>query len=214
MRLIASIAFAAVACMAADRGLPARSSPADYPAQADSKGLIVAAEYSDPDTVRGSFSTDLSEYAVFEVAVYPRKGAPPLDLQTMDFALRVNGRMVRPVEPRTIAGINQRKGQARSRDITLYPNVGVTTGSWGTGTMAGVGVGVGPSGPGPAASPDDRRVMEQELEDKGLPDAVISKPMAGYLYFPVGKKRPGTYVLEYQGSDADVKLTLTAPKTK
>lgn len=213
MRLLA-LTLLAVTAFAVSRGLPARSSPADYPAQSDAKGITVAAEYTPPDQVSGSFSTDLSEYAVFEVAVYPRKNGPPLDLQTMDFALRVDGRMVRPVEPRAIAGINQRKGQARTRDVTLYPNVGVSTGSWGTGTMAGVGVGIGSSRPGPAASPDDRRVMEQELEDKGLPDTVISKPVAGYLYFPVGKRRPGTYVLEYQGADADIKLTLTAPRTK
>lgn len=198
----------AVAAFAADRGLPARSSPSHYPVQDEMKGLIVAAEYSDPDQIRGSFSTDLSEYAVFEVAVYPRKDGPPLDLQTIDFALRTEGRMVRPVEPRTIARINQSKGQDRTRDIVLYPSVGVTTGTWGTGTNVGVGVGVGGSRPGPASSPADRRVMEQELEDKGLPDAVISKPVAGYLYFPVGKKRADEYVLEYQGREGDVRLTL------
>jgi hypothetical protein len=213
MRLLLLLGMA-VGTFAAQRGLPARNSPADYPERAELKGLTVAAEYADPDQVRGSFSTDLSEYAVFEVAVYPRQDGRPLDLQTMDFALRVDGRTVRPVEPRTIAGINQRKGQARSRDITLYPNVGVTAGSWGTGTMVGLGVGMGGNAPGPASTPDDRRVMEQELEDKGLADAIVSKPVAGYLYFPVGKRRPGSYVLEYQGADGDLKLTLTAPKTK
>lgn len=216
MRPILTLALTALACLAATDGLPARGTPADYPAQAESKGITIGAEYMDSDLVRGSFATDLSDYAVFEVAVYPKKDGTPLDLQAMDFALRVDGRMVRPVEARSIAGINQRKGQARSRDITLYPNVGLTTGSWGTGTMVGVGVGTGGNAPGPASTDSDRRVMERELEEKVLQDAVITKPVAGYLYFPVGsgKRRSTTYLLEYQGGDADIKLTLTAPRTK
>jgi hypothetical protein len=215
-RLLLTISLAAVLCSAANRGLPARNSPADYTAQGELKGITVAAECMDSDQVQGSFATDLSQYAVCEVAVYPKKDGSLLDLQTMDFALRIDDRMVRPVEPRSIAGINQRKGQARSRDIVLYPTVGMTTGTWGTGVGVGVGVGTGGSAPGPASTDADRRVMEEELEDKALPDAVITKPVAGYLYFPMasGKRRTGSYVLEYQGADGDVKLTLPAPKTK
>jgi hypothetical protein len=214
MKTIATVIIASMTCFAANRGLPARSAPADYPAQSESQTITLAADYMDPDQVSGSFATDLSQYAVFEVAIYPRSNTKPLDLQTMDFALRIDGRMVRPAEPRSIASINQRKGVDRTRDITLYPTVGVTTGTWGTGTMVGVGVGVGGSTPGPASTDTDRRVMEQELEDKALPDAIITKAVAGYLYFPVGKRRPTSYVLEYQGADGDVKVTLTAPKTK
>jgi hypothetical protein len=210
------MSLASVVCAGANRGLPARNSPADYAAQGELKGITVAAECMDPEQVRGSFATDLTQYAVCEVAVYPRKDGSLLDLQAMDFALRVDDRMVRPAEPRSIAGINQRKSQARSRDIVLYPTVGMTTGTWGTGVGVGVGVGTGGNAPGPASTDADRRVMEQELEDKALPDAVITKPVAGYLYFPVaqGKRRSGTYVLDYQCRDGDIKLTLPAPKTK
>ena len=198
---------------ATDRGLPARGSVADYQAHGGDKGVVVAAEFMDPEMVRGTFATDLSQYAVIEVAVWPKKGGPPLDLSSMDFALRADGRMVRPAEPRSIAGINQRKGQARSRDIALYPSVGMSTGTWGTGTM--VGVGVGPAGgPGPASTDQDRRVMEMELEDKALRDAVIDRPVAGYLYFPLGKTRASAYQLEYSVDDIDVKMTLQAPKKK
>jgi hypothetical protein len=216
MKRLLAIWLTAIVCSAANRGLPARNSPADYAAQGGLKGMTVAAECMDPDQIRGSFATDLSGYAVCEVAVYPKKDGSLLDLQTMDFALRADDRMVRPVEARSIAGINQRKGQARSRDVVLYPTVGVTTGTWGTGVGVGVGVGMGGGAPGPASSDADRRVMEQELEDRALPDAVITKPVAGYLFFPVasGKRRSGSWVLEYQGADGDVKLTLPAPKTK
>jgi hypothetical protein len=199
---------------AANNGLPVRSSVADYPAHGEDKGVTVAADLMDPEQVKGTFATDLSQYAVIEVAVWPKKDGTPLDLAAIDFALRADDRMVRPAEPRSIAGINQRKGQARSRDIALYPNVGVTTGTWGTGTMVGVGIGPGGNAPGPASTDQDRRVMEMELEDKGLRDAMITQPAAGYLYFPLGKTRASSYQLEYSLNGVDVKMTLQAPKKR
>ena len=199
---------------AANNGLPVRSSVADYPAYGEDKGVVVAADLMDPEQVKGTFATDLSQYAVIEVAVWPKKDGTPLDLSAIDFALRADDRMIRPAEPRSIAGINQRKGQARSRDIALYPNVGVTTGTWGTGTMVGVGIGPGGNAPGPASTDQDRRVMEMELEDKGLRDAMITQPAAGYLYFPLGKTRASSYQLEYSLNGVDVKMTLQAPKKK
>jgi hypothetical protein len=210
--LLCAVSFA----IAADRGLPVRGNVADYPAHAEDKGVVVAAEVMDPEVVRGSFSTELKDYVVVEVAIYPKKDGKPLEVSTIDFGLRADGRMVRPAQARSIARINQKKGRDDGRDITLYPSVGVQTGTWGTGTMVGVGVGVGPRGQrGPASSDRDREVMEQELDDKGLQEALVSKPVAGYLYFPVGSKRkPASYRLEYQLDGVDIKLELPAPKTK
>lgn len=212
---MATVALA-LACWAANRGLPARNSPADYPGQGEANGIAIAAECMDPDQVKGSFATDLADYAVLEVAIYPKKDGTPLDLQTMDFSLRLDGRMVRPVEPRSIAGIIQRRAQNRTRDIVLYPTVGVSTGTWGTGTMAGVGIGTGGGAPGPASTDADRRVMEQELDDRILTDAVITRPVAGYLYFPVaaGKRKGGSWVLAYDSGPTQVQVTVPAPKTK
>ena len=212
-RAVLTLAAASLLC-AADRGLPVRGSVADYPAHGDDKGVVVAADLMDPEQVKGTFATDLSQYAVIEVAVWPSKDGKPLDLSSIDFALHADGRMIRPAEPRSIAGINQRKSQSRSRDIALYPNVGVTTGTWGTGTMVGVGIGPGGNAPGPASTDRDRHVMEMELEDKGLRDAVITQPVAGYLYFPIGKTRASSYQLEYSVNGIDVKMTLQAPKKK
>lgn len=52
--------------------------------------------------------------------------------------------------------------------------------------------------------------MEMELEDKVLQDGPTAKPVAGYLYFPVGKKKATGYDLEYQGAGTDVKLRITS----
>jgi hypothetical protein len=189
-------------------GLPVRGAIDHYPAQAERNGLRVAAEAMSEQQVRGSFATDLSRYLVVEVAVYPRDNEP-IDLAAIDFGLRDDkGRLVRPAEPATIARLNQKRGQSRANDIVLYPTVGVTTGTWGTGTSVGVGVGVGGNNPGPASTDADRRVMRSELEEKALQDGRITKPVAGYLYFPVGTDRKDTYELTYSLDQTDLKLKL------
>ncbi|MDZ4801988.1 MAG: hypothetical protein SGI92_27855, partial [Bryobacteraceae bacterium] len=167
----------------------------------------VAADWMGADQVKGSFSTDLSDYVVVEVALYPKDGKS-VDLTTIDFALRGDGRMIRPVDPRSIANIHQKRANKRGSDLVLYPTVGMSTGTWGTGGGVGVGVGQGRSR-GPASTPRDRDVMEMELEEKALQDGQAAKPVAGYLYFPVGKKKAAGYDLEYQNGDTDVKLRLT-----
>jgi hypothetical protein len=191
-------------------GVPARPQPSDYPAHIPGNSATVAADWMGDDQVKGAFSTDLSEYAVIEVAVFPKDGKT-LDISTLDFALKGDGRFIRPVDPRTIANVHQRRANKRRDDIALYPTVGMTTGTWGTGV--GVGVGVGRGGyPGPASTPRDRDVMERELEDKGLQDGPTAKPVAGVLYFPVGKKRAASYELEYQSGDNDIRMKVSATK--
>ena len=206
-RLAMFMVAVAMCVAAANRGLPARPNAADYPAHAESKGVTVAADPVDPDQVRGTFSTDLKNYIVVEVAVYPKNGQT-LDLSTIDFALLLDGRTVRPATPKSIAGINQRKSRSRMDDITVWPSVGVSTGSWGTGTSVGVGVGMGGGAPGPASTDADRRAMETELYDQSLQDALITKPVAGYLYFPAAKRKDLNAVLEYSLDDIQVKVPL------
>jgi hypothetical protein len=109
--------------------------------------------------------------------------------------------------------MNQKKARS-GRDITLWPAVGVSTGTYGTGTNVGVGVGVGGNNPRPASSDRDRRVMETELEDRGLEDGSTDKPIAGYLYFPVGETKATTMELVYQHDKGELRLPLTLPRKK
>ena len=206
----AALLFLTILPVFAD-GVPPRSDAADYAARAEARGLKVAAEILSPDQVRNMFATDLSNYIVVEVAVWPDAGKA-LDLSPVDFSLRLDGGRapIRPVSPKTIAGVIQRKGQSRRDDITLYPTVGLHTGSWGTGTSVGVGVGTGGNGPGPASTDRDRRTMELELDEKGLADGSVQKPVAGYLYFPAsskGKKLTSCELL-YESDAAKLQLTL------
>lgn len=199
------------------QGLPVRGSTDAYAAHAEDKGIVVASEIMDPEQIRHTFSTNLGNYVVLEVAVWPKPGET-LDLDSIDFALRTapDRAPVRPASIRTIARVNQKRGQSRRDDIVLYPSVGVSTGSWGTGTNVGVGVGMGGGGrPGPASTDRDRQVMETELTDRSLPEGAITKPVAGYLYFPLGaakKRTGGTYELHYELNDVRLRMELPVPK--
>jgi hypothetical protein len=173
-----------------------------------------------PAQVRGSFATDLEDYIVVEVAVFPKTGSE-LELSASDFTLRVAAKeTIRTANPKAIAAnLQRRAGDSRGRsgsDVTIYPTVGVGHGRWpggsGTHTSVGVGVGIGggPDGPpAPASTDADRNTMEAELTDKSLPQGLTANPVAGYLYFPAPKKRTGAiYELEYSGLSEKITLQL------
>ncbi|MGH9627193.1 MAG: hypothetical protein ACRD7E_02350, partial [Bryobacteraceae bacterium] len=168
------------------------------------------------------------DYLVVEVAVF--HGKAPLDVSGIDFGLRIDGRrsIIRPGSPQTIAGVLQRRSQSRGDDLVVYPTVGVGvgTGSGGgpygrrggggviTGTSVGVGVGQGGNAPGPASTDKDRKTMAVELEERGFPDGVTSKPVAGYLYFPLPSDRKAkSVVLEYSGESVKIEIPLKPPGT-
>jgi hypothetical protein len=215
MRQLGLAVIAACALLAnTQRGLPARSTPDNYVAKASVSNFTVAAEVMDPEQIRNEFSTTLvPTYQVLEVAVYPSRGST-VDISALDFAVRVDGRLIRPAAPRTIAARNQRKARSGGRDITLWPAVGVSTGTYGTGANVGVGVGVGDNRPRPASSDRDRGVMETELDDRALQDGVADKAVAGYLYFPVGETKATSMELVYQHDQGELKLPLLLPKKK
>jgi hypothetical protein len=53
--------------------------------------------------------------------------------------------------------------------------------------------------------------MELELTAKGLPEASVSSPVAGYLYFPVTKKKNKKAVRQLDYTLAGHKVVLTLP---
>jgi hypothetical protein len=150
---------------------------------------------------------------VLEVALYPAKGHP-VDIDLLDFGLRVDGRLVRPATSKTIAAMNQKKANARRNDVILWPSVGMSTGTWGTGANVGVGVGMGGGAPGPGSTDRDRQVMQTELDDRALPEGGFEKPVAGYVYFPAGREQAKQVELVYQFAGGEVTIPLTVPKTK
>jgi hypothetical protein len=161
------------------------------------------------EQVRHSFVSDLNRgYVVVEVSAYPKVGEP-IELARHHFVLKTadGAHLARPADPKTVAAILN-KTAAADREVTLYPSIEIgyesgprvydpaTGGQRGGGlsTAAGVGVGVGPSQSG--ASEQDRSAMEIELSEKGLPEIKVSKPLSGYLYFPVSGKKKNGFLLE------------------
>jgi hypothetical protein len=207
-------------CVAFGQNSPApRASAAAYPASNVLPVYSIGAKQLSKTEVRNSFATPLAgRYIVVEVGFYPAN-SQTIDLKPSDFALRsADGKdVISPANPETIASINQQRPDS-SRDVSLYPtaNVGYVSqpdydgsGRRVSGPVfgAGTGVGVGKN-TSPATTDSDRQTMETELLDKQLRDAEVSKPVAGYLYFPVATKQKSAYQLEYHGTAALTTLTL------
>lgn len=199
-----------------------RASTARYAAHAELEGLAVGATLLTPDEVRQAFATDLNRCCVvLEVALYPENAKTP-EIAREDFTLRVLGTdiAVKPSGAKLLALTLQLTSRDK-RDLTPHGSVGVTyessgydptTGQprrHGVGTSADVSVGAGRS----ATQPDemDRQFMESELTAKGLPEGRISAPVAGYLYFPLAKKRKKKAVRQLEYTMAGQKVALTLP---
>ncbi len=216
------------------RGIRPRGSVADYPARQAGKGATIAAARIAPEKVAKLFATDLNRggYLVVEVAVYPEAGGE-VDVRSRDFLLRIGSDPAteRTVSAQAIASALQRKNTPKPRkpgDVSIYPTatVGYETGTYngqrhsGVYTAAGVGVGIGDPGPmvpPPGATGVDRDTMQQELEDKGLPEGKTSQAVAGYLFFPKpasGMRTGDPYHLTYYAAEGEVTLTIPAPTKK
>ena len=207
-------------CLAVGQNSPApRASAAAYPASEVHPVYSIGAKQLSKIEVRNSFATPLAgRYIVVEIGFYPAD-SKTVSLKQSDFVLRTSdGKdMASPASPGTIASVYQKRPDS-SRDVTLYPtaNIGyVSSPAYdGSGRRvngvvygAGMGVGVGNS-PSAATTDSDRQTMETELLDKELKDAEVSKPVAGYLYFPIATKQKVEYQLEYRGTDAVTSLPL------
>lgn len=197
-----------------------RPSAKDYPASGAESEYSIGAKMLSKTQVQNSFATPLAgRYVVVEIGIYPADGKT-VDVLKSSFSLHASdGKdFVTPASAEEIASILQKRPSS-GRDVTLYPqaNVGYESYPVYDGTRvkqvggpvvgAGLGVGVGPSTQ-VANTDSDRRTMETELRDKELKAGEVSKPVAGYLYFPLATKDKVTYELQYKGTDATTKLAL------
>jgi hypothetical protein len=239
MKSGALIWMAAGVLMARDgQGIRPRPSPNDYPASETASGLTIGAAVIAPEQVKHMFATELNNgYIVVEVAVYPGTGQE-LDLASGDFTMKIGGSgdLLRAASPRAVASVLQKKNEprpSRASDVTVYPSTTIgyesgprydpVTGQRRTGggvyTGAGVGVGVGDSGPQaprPGSTDRDRVTMQQELEDKALPEGKSTQTVAGYLYFPrpTGKAKNALYEINYYGTNGKVRVAVPPPTGK
>ncbi len=153
-------------------------------------------------------------------------GKDEIDLANTDFTLQISGLDAEftPQDPtRTAAGVQQTAPAQRQVGIIPYGSVGYESGprrndrygnqTGGRGVRTSVGVGVILDRNPPASTSQDRRVMQQELEDKGLPQGVTDAPIAGYLYFAVEKlPKNAEHRLEYETENGETIVLLLSRK--
>jgi hypothetical protein len=203
-------------------GAAPRASSAKYQAHLERDGFSIGAELLSKKQASQTFAADVNHCClVVLVAVYLKKDQS-VDLSFTDFALEEVGSDI-PVrsESATIVAAKLEK-QKNTNSIEVYPHgtVGYESGTYtdpNTGQPvhvhavdAAAGIDVAPNGKVPPHVADhDRDVMERELYEKALPDAKVSSPVAGYLYFPVpNRNKKAKYRLIYSGQAETVDLTL------
>ena len=216
----ATVVALASLVVAAPKGTVPRSSAEKYAQHAVRDGFSIGVVTLTPEQARKQFVSDVNHCCVVvEVALYPGKDGK-VDVSLNDLVLRHNGPEVgeKPASAKVVASKLQKQA-ASTKDVTVYPSVGVGYGSGGydpaTGTRAPggvykqVGVGVGIAGGTQSGSTDkDRAAMETELSEKGLPEGAASAPVSGYVYFPVTRKKNATWTLEYTIRGEKVQLKL------
>jgi hypothetical protein len=221
------IAWAAMAvCVASlvtagPKGTVPRAAADRYTVHTVRDGVGIGVVLLSPEKARKEFVSDVNRCCVVaEIALYPAKDKA-LDVSLNDFVLRVktSETSAKPASAKVIAARLQ-KSAGSDRDITVSPTVGIgyesrvydpVTGTRTSGGMtqtAGVMVGVGSNGPNPASTDKDRAVMETELSEKALPEGAVSAPVAGYVYFPVARKKNATLQLEYMLNGNKVVMAL------
>jgi hypothetical protein len=227
MKLLAA-GLICVTALASDapRGTVPRATAEKYDAHAEQNGFAIGANLLSASQARKVFATDVDRCClVVEVALYPQKdGLTEVSLN--DFALRIVGHDIatKPSSAEVVAGKLQRRAEPQQpggRDVVISPTAGVgyetggidpITGQrrpGGVVTSSGVGVGVGGPQPPKAGSTDaDRRTMELELSEKGLPQGNTAAPVSGYLYFSLPQKKSAKYQLEYMLGGNKVVLAL------
>lgn len=231
MKRILSMPLAAALAMAGGGGLAPRSAPSEYPAHAYVGQMAVAAAAISADQAKKIFGAriDQAGYLLFEVALYPEAGSE-VTVSLGDFALRLgsDGSTMRAAEPGVVAvaavpdpAFDQPKTPSKVH-VSTETTIGYESGSYGRpgGVYTGQGVGVSnypdapPPQPNTAAKDRARDQLEQTLTDKQLPTGRITKPVAGYLYFPKpsGHTRKDGYQLSWLGEIGQARMTVPPAK--
>jgi hypothetical protein len=229
-----AIALVCVASSIAQTGgsVAPRSAATDYAVHLSQDNIEIGASLLTHKDLKHVFATDVNQCClVVEVAFYPPKDNF-VKISLDDFMLREVGMElgqrpsraevlaarleIRPVPPdrEHQVGVNSSSeiGYERDSPINNGNNNGNTqTNRGGIYQRQSVGVGI-PIGGKPqtpaAAAESNRRAIEAELREKGLPEVSAWDPVAGYLYFSVPKKKKGGYELVYMAGDKKVVLPL------
>jgi len=186
------------------QGLPPRTAPSDYPAQAKVGAITLAAEFAGHGvpTPDGPLSSD--SYVVVEVAFFGPAGTR-LPISFNDFSLRINGKKnATPGEP------YERVGTSVKDPEWAPPEKPEKGGGGGILSGGGGGGGGNDTSKEPPRPPAElRRAWAQRVKKAALADGERALPQDGLLYFSYGGNPRSIRSLELIYSGAAGKATLT-----
>lgn len=181
-------------------GIPARTAPTEYQAQARAGAITIAADFTGhsvatPDAV---FSTE--DFLAAEVAFYGPKDAH-LALSFQDFSLRINGKKT------AIPATGDQFVFHSLKDPSWEPPAPPEKSKTGINTGGG-----GANDPPPVAPKMPigvERAMEQRVLKAALPEGDHPLPVGGLIFFQYGGRVKGIKSLELIYNGAAGKATLS-----
>ena len=183
------------------QGLPPRSSPSDYPAQAKVGAITLAAEFAGHGIPAPDVPLTTDSYVVVEVAFFGPAGTR-LPISFNDFSLRINGKKnPTPSEP------YERVGTSAKDPEWAPPEKPEKSG--GGGILGGGGGGNDTSKEPPRPPAELRRAWAQRVRKAALADGERPLPQDGLLYFSFGGNVKNIRSLELVYAGAAGKATLT-----
>ncbi len=211
------------------QGIPVKGIDS-YPAVNATDGISAGGRLLAKKEVKQTFVSGIhKDYLVVEIAVHPESGRS-VEIHGASFVLEsADGKQVLVTDQARIAATKRQRAAQSQRTVGVYPeaSIGYESGTdprysprgypydndpryrrrKGVYTRVGVGVGLGQGGPG--SSTADMTTMEIELSEKGLPQGEFDSAVAGYLYFPLGKKkRAREYRLVFTDASRELVLEL------
>ena len=183
------------------KGMPPRSTPGDYQAQAPAGAVTIAAEFMGHSVPRPEGSLSTEDYVVVETGLF----GPPdarIKLSLEDFSLRINGKKT-PLTSQPYGLV------AKSlKDPEWAPPVPPESKS--KTSFGGAGQGDSNSPPAPVHVPIElQRAMAQHVQKASLPEGDRALPVAGLIFFQYRGKAQSIHSIELIYAGAAGKATLT-----
>jgi hypothetical protein len=190
------------------KGMPSRSAPTEYQAQAKAGTVTIGAEFMGHAVPTPEQTVNAEDYIVVEAGLFGPAGAR-LALARGDFSLRINGKKVAsPSEPYELVFHSLKDPQWQPPEESEESK----SKSGGSGITTGNGGGAGDKLPPiPPKMPFPlRRAMEQHVQRAAMQEGERALPQAGLLFFLYRGKTEGIRSLEliYSGAAGNATLTL------
>jgi hypothetical protein len=187
------------------KGMPPRTAPSEYQAQAQAGTVTIAAEFMGHAVPTPEQTVNAEDYVVVEAGLFGAAGAK-IKLARGDFSLRINGKKVAsPSEPYELVfkSLKDPQWQPPETEESKGSKGGLTSGNTG-------GAGNQPPPLPPKMPFELRRAMEQHVRRAAMQEGDRDMPQAGLLFFLYHGKTESIRSLEliYSGAAGNATLTL------